>query len=146
MIAMMGKMLPMLVVMMFVVYLMVVHVKVMLTVSDHEMPTFSLPTPRAAQRSALDWPVAVYSGKRHVLLVKVVKSPVNVKSQKHALTTLKIVPCVGRAWWGVPYVKNVRMLVFRTLKTSLSIALVVQLMKLMLQLLMHFRSLLKSYH
>ncbi len=62
MIAKMGKMLPMLVVMMFVVSFVVVHVKVMLTVCDYEMPTFSLPTPRPAQRSALDWPVAVYSG------------------------------------------------------------------------------------
>ncbi len=94
---------------------MVVHVKVMLTVRDHKMPTFSLPTPRAAQRSALDWPVAVYSGKRHVLLVKVVIRPVNAKSQKHALTTSKIVLCVGRAWWGVPNcAKSVQILALRT--------------------------------
>ena len=57
----------------------VVHVKVVSVVSDHKTPTFSLPTLRAAQGSALDWPVPVYPGKRHVLLVKVVIRPVNVK-------------------------------------------------------------------
>ncbi len=90
------------------------HAKVMLIVRDYNMPTFSLPTLRAAQRSALDWPVAVYLGKRHVLLVKVVIRPVNAKSQKHALTTSKIVLYVGRAWWGVPNcAKNVQIQVLR---------------------------------
>ncbi len=34
------------------------------------MPTFRVPTLRAAQGSALDWPVPVYPGKTHVLLLK----------------------------------------------------------------------------
>ena len=46
---------------------------------SHNIPMFRVPTLRAAQGSALDWPVPVYPGKRHVLLVKVVIRPVNVK-------------------------------------------------------------------
>ncbi len=62
-----------------VIWFVVVHVKTVVRVSDHKMPAFSLPTLRAAQRNALDWQVAVYSGKRHVLLVKMVKRPLSVK-------------------------------------------------------------------
>ncbi len=36
------------------------------------MPVFRIPTLRAAQGSALDWPVPVYPGRIHVLLVKMV--------------------------------------------------------------------------
>ncbi len=62
-----------------VMLIVVVYVKTVLAVSDHDMLAFSLPTLQAAQGSALDWPVPVYPGNRHVLLVKVVIRPVNVK-------------------------------------------------------------------
>ncbi len=74
--SMLLKLLPM---MMFVVKVVVVHVETVVMVSDCSMPAFSLPTLRAAQRKALDWQVAVYTGKRHVLLVKTVKRPITVK-------------------------------------------------------------------
>ncbi len=76
MIAMTSWILPMT---LSVMWLVVVYVKTVLAVSDHDILAFSLPTLRAAQGSALDWPVPVYPGKRHVLLVKVVIRPVNVK-------------------------------------------------------------------
>ncbi len=117
MIAMTSRMLPMTLCVRMIV---VVHVKVVSVVSDHKMPTFSLPTLRAAQGNAFDWPVPVYPGIRHVLLVKMVKRPIDVKLRMHALTTYKNVFSVERVWWGVPnYVKSVQIVVLRTLKINL---------------------------
>ncbi len=125
---------------------MVVHVKVVLMVSDCKMPTFSLPTLWAAQGSALDWPIPVYPGKRHVLLVKTVKRPINVKLQKHALTTFKNVSSVERVWWGVPiFVKSVQMPVLHISKINLSTAMVVLSTMQLLVKLPCFHSLLKLY-
>ena len=49
-----------------------VYAKTVFSRCTHKMPTFRVPTLRAAQGSALDWPVPVYPGKTHVLLVKMV--------------------------------------------------------------------------
>ena len=66
------QLLPMLMTMMMSVFVLGVYAKTVSLCWSHEMPTFCLPTPRAALGKTFRRRILVYSGKRHVLLVKVV--------------------------------------------------------------------------